>query len=175
MVFYCLLEQDNYLPRCTLPELRGPSGQPWKSINFQTSLQGNKSHENWSQGHPKSWKNVPGITRNPISAKVDFCNTFHAKCSFLQTRTPKFRPKNHQKKQPENSYEQISVFGPKKPKKLLKSPPQINKKSIKSKPGPYRVLPYAFQCPGIVQGSSQDPPGRQSRGTKHAKWHPWAP
>ena len=29
--------------------------------------------------------------------------------------------------------------------------------------------------PRMVPGSSQGPPGRQSRSTKHAKWHPWAP
>ena len=34
--------------------------------------------------------------------------------------------------------------------------PKINKKSIKSKPGPHRVLPCALQCPRIVPGSSQD-------------------
>ena len=68
---------------------------PWKVINFQASLQGNKSHENLSQGHPKSWKIDPGIIRNPISAKDDFCNTSLAKCLFLQSQTPKFKPKNH--------------------------------------------------------------------------------
>ena len=31
-----------------------PPGHPCKSINFQASLQGNRGHENWSQGHPKS-------------------------------------------------------------------------------------------------------------------------
>ena len=98
-----------YHPRCTCPELRGPSRQPWKSINFQASLQGNKCHENWSQGHPKSWKIEPEIMRNPISAKVDFCNTFHAECLFLQSRTPEFIPKNHQKKQPGNRYEKKNV------------------------------------------------------------------
>ena len=175
MVFYCLLEQTRYPHRCTLPELRGPSGQPWKSISFQASLRDNKNHENWSQGHPKSWKNDPGITRNTISAKVDFCNTFDAQCLFLQARTPKFRPKNQQKKQPGNRYEKNCFFCPKIPKKLSEWFPKITKKSIKSKPGPHRALPCALQCPRIVPGSSQGPPGRQSRGTKHAKWHPWAP
>ena len=56
-----------------------------KLINFQANLQGNKSHENWSQGYPKSWKIDPEIIRNPISAKVVFCNTFIAKCLFLQS------------------------------------------------------------------------------------------
>ena len=144
----------------------------WKFINFRISIQGNKSHENWSQGYPKSWKIDPGITRNPISAKVDFCNTFHAKCLFFQSQTPKFRPKNQQKKQPGNRYEKNCFFCPKVPKKLSEWVPKITKKSIKSKPGPHRALPCALQCPRIVPGSSQGPPGRQSRGTKHAKWHP---
>ena len=158
MVFYCPRKEVFWHPRCTCPELRGPSGQPWKSINFQASLQGNKSHENWSQGHLKSWKNDPGIIRNPISAKVDFCNTFHAKCLFFQSQTPKFRPKNQQKKQPGNRYEKIFFFGPKMPKKLSEWFPKIIKKSTKSKPGPHRVLPCALQCPRIVPWSSQDRP-----------------
>ena len=157
MVFYCLLEATRYPHRCTLPELRGPSGQPWKSNNFQANLQGNKSHENWSQGHLKSWKNDPRITSNPISAKVDFCNTFHAKCLFLQARTPKFRPKNQQKKQPGNRYEKNCFFCPKVPNKLSEWVPKITNKSIKSKPGPHRVLPCARQCPRIVPGPSRTP------------------
>ena len=31
--------------------------------------------------------------RNPISAKVDFGNASLAKCLFLQSQTPKFKPK----------------------------------------------------------------------------------
>ena len=50
-------------------------------------------------------KTDPEIMRNPISAKVDFCNTFNAKCMFFQSQTPEFRPKNQQKKQPGNRYE----------------------------------------------------------------------
>ena len=73
---------------------------------------------------------------------------------FFQSQTPKFRPKHQQKKQPRNRY------GKKKYQKVLKKlsewVPQINKKSIKSKPGPPRVLPCALQCPRIVPGSSQD-------------------
>ena len=48
-------------------------------------------------------------------------------------------------------------------------------KNNKSKPGPRSVLSCTPQCPRIVPGSSQGPPGRQSKGTKHAEWHPWAP
>ena len=107
--------------------------------------------------------------RNPISTKVDFCNTFHAKCLFFQSQTPKFRPKNQQKKQPGNRYEQIFFSNQEKSKKLSKSVPRINKKSIKSKPGPHKVLPCALQCPRIVPGSSQGPPGRQSEATNHTK------
>ena len=131
----------------------------WKFINFRAGLQGNKSHENWSQGHPKSWKIDPGIMRNPISTKVDFCNTFHAKCLFFQSQTPQFRPKNQQKKQPGNRYEKNCFFCPKVPKKLSEWVPKITKKSTKSKPGPHRPLPCALQCPRIVPGSSQGPPG----------------
>ena len=119
----------------------------------------------------------PGIKINPISAKVDFCNTFHAKCMFFQSQTPKFRPINQEKKQPGNRYEKILFFGPKMAKKLSEWVPQIIKKPTKSKPGPHRVLPCAIECPRIVPGSSQDrprivpqgPTERLSRGTKHGK------
>ena len=120
MLFSCPLERDRYPHRCTFPQLRGPSGEPRKIINFRASLRANKNHENETQAHPKSWKIDPGIIRNPISAKVDFCNTFHAKCLFLYDLTLKFIPKNHQKKQPLNSYEQIFFFAPKVPKTLSK-------------------------------------------------------
>ena len=93
--------------------------------------------------------------KSNFCAKVDFCNTFHAKCMFFQSQTPKFRPKNQQKKQPGNRYEKIFFFGPKMSKKLSEWVPKIIKKSTKSKPGPHRVLPCALQCPRIVPGSSQ--------------------
>ena len=174
----CLLYPKNHRHRHQ-PTRDSGSGMtpesPWKFINFRASLQGNKSHENWSQGYPKSWKIDPGITRNPISAKVDFCNTFHAKCLFFQSQTPKFRLKSNRKSNLEIDMKKNFFFDPKVPKKLSEWVPKIIKKSIKSKPGPHRVLPCALHCPRIVAGSSQGPPGRQSRGTKHAKWHPWAP
>ena len=77
---------------------------------------------------------------------------------FFQSQTPKFRPKNQQKKQPGNRYEKNFFFGPKVPKKRSEWVPKPNKKSIKSKPGPPRVLPCALQCPRIVPGSSKDRP-----------------
>ena len=127
---------------------------PWKIINFQASLQGNKSHENWSQGHPKSWKIDPGIMRNPISAKVDFCNTSLAKCLVFQSQTPRFRPKNHQKKQPGNRYEKIMFSVQMYPKISLNGSP----KSAKNRQNPSLDLTSAPQCPRIVPGSSQDRP-----------------
>ena len=94
---------------------------------------------------------------NPISAKVDFCNTSLAKCLAFQSQTPKFRPKNHQKKQPGNRYEK-NIFWSQSSQKTLRMVPKINKKSLKSKPGPHRVLPCVLQCPRIVPGSSEDRP-----------------
>ena len=96
---------------------------PWKVIKFQARLQGNKSHENWSQGHQKSWKIDPGIMINPICAKVDFCNTSLAKCLVFQSQTPK----NHQKKQPGNKYEKTMFFDPNVPKNLSKWAPKSTK------------------------------------------------
>ena len=85
------------------------SGVPPKFIKFQASPQGNKSYENWSQGNQKSWEIDPGIMGNPICAKVDFCNTSLAKCLVFRARTPRFRPKYHQKRQPGNRYKK-SMF-----------------------------------------------------------------
>ena len=93
---------------------------PWKVIKFHASLQGNKSHENWSQGHQKSWKNDPGIMINPISAKAVYCNTSLAKCLVFQSQTPRFRPKHDQKKQPGNRYEKTMFFNPNVPTNLFK-------------------------------------------------------
>ena len=102
-------------------------GSPPKLIKFQASLQGNKNLENWSQGHPKSWEIEPGIIRNPISAKVDFCNTSLAKYLFFQSQTPKFRPKNHQKKQPGNSYDFFVFLSQKYPNNSQNGSPKSMK------------------------------------------------
>ena len=75
---------------------------PWKVIKFEASLQGNRSHENWFQGRPKSW--------NLTTLEADFCNTSLAKCLVFQSRTPRSRPKNHQKRQPGNKHEQKTPF-----------------------------------------------------------------
>ena len=129
-VFLLLLAPGN---QPIYPQPRSVSGSGmtpkslWKVIKFQASLQGNKNHENWSQSHQKSWKIGPGIIRNPISAKVDFCNTFHAKCMFFQSQTPKFRPKNQQKKQPGNRYEKIFLLVQKCPKSPQNGSPKSSK------------------------------------------------
>ena len=82
-------QKGTHLPQPTMYPRPGMTPKSrWKFINFRAGLQGNKSHENWSQGHPKSWKIDPGIMRNPISTKVDFCNTFHAKCMSFQMKSP---------------------------------------------------------------------------------------
>ena len=76
----------------------------------------------------------------------------------FQSQTPKFKPKNQQKKQPGNRYEKL-FFVQKYKKKPQNGSPKSTKKSIKSKPGPHRALPCALQCPRIVPGSSKDVPG----------------
>ena len=65
---------------------------------------------------------------------------------FFQSQTPKFRPKNQQKKQPGNRYEK-SAF-------LLQK----------------WVLPCALQCPRIVPGSSQDRPRTVPESPRTPKW-----
>ena len=112
----------------TTPDVRSlnsgvPLGNPEKPYNFKTAPSESprqQKNENWSQGHPKSSKLDPGMIPNPISAKDDFCNTSLAKCLFLQFQTPKFRPRNHQKKQPVNRSGKSSVFCLKITKKLSK-------------------------------------------------------
>ena len=113
--------KSNALPSTRkVPRSGVTSEPPWKVIKFQASLQGNKSHENWSQGHPKSWEIDAGIMRNPISAKADFCNTSLAKCLVFQSQTPRFKPKNQKKKQPGIRYEKTMFFDPNVPKNLFK-------------------------------------------------------
>ena len=78
-------------------------------FKFQASLQGNnKSHENWSQHHPKSWNVDPGIIRNPGSVEITFCNTSDAKYWLFESQTSRFGPKNHQK--PRNKHVKIHLF-----------------------------------------------------------------
>ena len=120
----CLLLGPSQRPIYHQPGSVSGSGMtpesPWTVVKFQVSLQGNKSHENCFQGHPKSWKLNPRIMRNPISAKDDFRNTSLATCLAFQCKTPKFRLSNHKKKQPGNRYDNLIFFSPKVPKRLSK-------------------------------------------------------
>jgi hypothetical protein len=77
-----------------------PPESRWQVIKFQASLQCHKSHENWSWGHPKSWKMDPEIMRNPISVKVDFCHTSHTNACFYNPWHANLYPPNHLKKHP---------------------------------------------------------------------------
>ena len=99
-------------PRITLKSHQVSSQSPVPQISWKLV-----------QGHPKSWKMDPGIMRIPTSVKVEFCNTSLAKCLVFQSQTPRFRPKNHQKKKPWNRYEQIMFFDPNVPKNLFKWDP----------------------------------------------------
>ena len=84
----------------------------------------------------------------PSMPNACFCNPGH----------PNSDPKIIRKSNLEIDMTKSFFFCQKETKKLSKSVPQINKKSIESKPGPHRVLPCALQCPRIVPGSSQDRP-----------------
>ena len=105
--------------------------------------------------------------RNPISAKVDFCNTSFAKCLFFQSQTPKFKLENHQKKQLGNRYEKIFFFLSKRCQKALKIGPRNQQKIDRiqawTSQGPSLCPPMSQDRPRIVPGSSQGPPGRQSK------------
>ena len=84
---------------------------------------------------------------------------------FSNPRHPNLDPKTNRKSNLEIDMKKTVSFCPKVPKKLSEWVPKINKKSIKSKPGPHRALPCALQCPRIVPGSSQD----RSRDLQDAK------
>ena len=78
---------------------------------------------------------------------------------FSNPRHPNLDPKRNRKSNLEiDMNKTVFLFYPKVLKKLSEWVPQINEKSIKSKPGPHRALPCALQCPRIVPGSSQDRP-----------------
>ena len=119
---------------------------------------------------PKIMKNRPWDHRKSNFYKRCFLQYFLCQMHVFQSQTPKFRPTANRKKQPVNRCEKC--FCAKVPNTISEWVSKMSKKSKQIKPGPHRVLPCALQCPRIVPGSSQDPPGRQSGGTKHAKWHP---
>ena len=145
-----------------------PGSEPLPSPMYVPSAQGSlrgtpKNHWFSSQppGQQKPWKWLPKLQkimknrpwiRNPISVKVDFCNTFHAKCLFLHSRTSKFKAKIIRKKQPENSYEQIFRFPPKTVKMDPLNQQKIDKIQAWTSQG--RSL-----CPSMSQGRPWIVPG----------------
>ena len=126
----------------------------WKSINFRASLQGNKSHGNWSQGYPKSWKIDPGIIRNPIFTEVDFCNTSNAKCMFFNPRHRNLDPTTNRKNNLELDMKKSSFFVQKCPNNFQNGSP----KSSKNRQNPSLDPTGSFLVPSNVPGSSQDRP-----------------
>ena len=73
---------------------------------------------------------------------------------FFQSQTPKFRPKNQQKKQPGNRYEKIDFLV----QKWSKSSQNGSPKSSKNRQNPSLDLTGSFLVPSNVPGSSQDRP-----------------
>ena len=73
---------------------------------------------------------------------------------FFQSQTPKFRPKNQQKKQPGNRYEKIFFLVEKCPKSFQNGSP----KSSKNRQNPSLDLTGSFLVAPNVPGSSQDRP-----------------
>ena len=143
----------------------------WKFINFRASLQGNKSHENWSQGDPKSWKIDPGIIRNPIFTEVDFCNISHAKCMFFNPRHPDLDQKTNRKNNLEIDMKK-SFFWSKNAQKAFRMGPRNHQKIDKIQAWTSQDAslcpPMSKDRPRIVQGSSQWPPAIPSRYPLHA-------
>ena len=92
--------------------------------------------------------------RNPIPAKVDFCNTSLAKNLVFQFQTPRFRPRNHQKKQRGKKNDKCTFVDQKYPKSFENGSAKsakINKiQAWNSK------CPFLNSPPRNVPGSSQD-------------------
>ena len=118
-----------------------------------------------SKATQKSCKIDPGIIRNPLHAKVDFCNTSITKGLFLQSQTPKFPLKNHQNKQLGNRYDKISFFFVQKYSKAPKMVP-LNQQEID------KIQAWTSQDPSVCPPMSQDRPRINLRsGCKNAR-HP---
>ena len=104
-----------------------------------------------------------GIIRNPTSAKVDFCNTSYAKCLVSQSQTPRFKPKNHQKKRPGNKYDEI-LFGSKSTQKPLKM-------DLRNQPKVGKIQAWTSKCPFLCSRMFQDrpriAPGSQGHQRRH--------
>ena len=132
----------------------------WKFINFRASLQGNKSHENWTQAYPKSWKIDPGIIRSPIFTEVDFCNTSHAKCMFFNPRHRNLDPTTRRKNNLEIDMNK-SVFSSNNAQKAFRMGPQNHQKIDKiqawTPQGPSLCPPMSQDRPRIVPGSPRTP------------------
>ena len=77
---------------------------------------------------------------------------------FCKPEHPNSDPKTNRKSNLKIDMKKTVSFVQKYQKTLSEWVPKINKKSIKSKPGPHRALLCAPQCPRIVPGSSQDRP-----------------
>ena len=71
-----------------------PQRNTEKNIKFQARLQGIKSHENWSQGHPKTSKMDSQINRIPTSMKTCFLLPLLHQMFAFKTQTSRFRPTN---------------------------------------------------------------------------------
>ena len=122
-------------------------------------------HENWSQGHPKSWKMEPGIMRMPTSTKIDFCNTPLIKCLVFNPGHPDSNQKPITKRSLETSITKYTCFNltyRKSSQGGSLNPTKINRNQSLDLKVSFILLP-------TVPGSPQGPPRRQSEATKHAK------
>ena len=126
-----------YHPPGALPGSGVTPESPWKVIKCQVSLQGNKSHENRSQGHLKSCKMDNKIIRSPTSLKADFCNS---------SLHPDPDPKNIRKNNLETSMSTCTlVQGTTKISKW--GPQMLNKNQA-----------WTSKCPFVCSPVSQDRP-----------------
>ena len=127
MVFYCLLEQDNYLPRCTLPELRGPSGNPENLSVFKPVSRTTKT----VKIGPKATQNHEKMTLESqeiqFLRKLIFAIPSMPNACFSNPRHQNLDPKTNRKKQPGNRYEKIFVWVQKYPKGSQNGSPKSTK------------------------------------------------
>ena len=104
--------------------------------------------------------------------KLIFATLSMPNACFCKPRHPNLDPKTNRKSKLEIDMKKLFLLS-KSTKKTLRMGPQNQQKIDKiqawTSQGPSLCPPMSQDRPRIVPGSSQGPPGRQSRGTKHAK------
>ena len=117
----------------------------------------------------------PGIKRNPISAKVDFCNTSNSKCLVLQFQTSGFKPKILSEKVT-TKIQLVWFQGARTTSKTGSlNPPKINKKRSLDLKVFFLVLPNVPGLPRVPQDAKAGAEGMPNNTSWTPKLIPSAP